>query len=352
MAENLTDLYYLTQIIETNDFVFSQTTRRVRMSGKDGREGDKGERIKIFLGISVIDIEYQDSSYDQRIRIKGNIISGPEDLITINSTHTINLSINQFITIQKNLWLQYHFSLIKKAENSIERPIIGIIAIEKGLFTIATINDFKVNILIQERQNTPGKSANSKIRNLSDNNYFKKILNLIKNYCEKENINNIVLGGPGNYKNKFLEFFNEEWMNHKKNITLEDLSTGSSNSISELLNRKSIEKIAGEYQVIEEYKIISEFEKRLGMDFNKICYGLNHCLKAAEQGAIENILINESIIQNKNEVNKLFINDLLDLLEKTKSKLLIVNHRTENGIIVEKFGGMISLLRYALYFDD
>ena len=79
--ENLTDLYIVSQIINEKDQVYAFTTRRVRTPGKESREGDKGERIKVYLGIKVLEVEYQDSAVDQRLRIKGKIISGPEDVV-------------------------------------------------------------------------------------------------------------------------------------------------------------------------------------------------------------------------------------------------------------------------------
>ena len=72
--ENLTDLYIVSQLIEENDQVFGNTTRRVRSPGHESRDGDKGQRIKIYLGIQVIEVDYQDSDVEQRLRIKGKII--------------------------------------------------------------------------------------------------------------------------------------------------------------------------------------------------------------------------------------------------------------------------------------
>ena len=79
--ENLTDLYILSQLISTGDQVYGFTTRRVRTPGRDSREGDKGERVKVYLGIAVLDVDFQDSTVDQRLRVKGKIISGPEDIV-------------------------------------------------------------------------------------------------------------------------------------------------------------------------------------------------------------------------------------------------------------------------------
>jgi protein pelota len=347
--ENLTDLYIISQIIEFNDHVFGNTTRRIRSSGKDSREGDKGEKVRVYLGILVLEVDFQDSVFDQRLRVKGKIISGPEDIVPLNSSHTINISVNNTFTIHKEFWLDYHFKLLKSSEES-NRPLIGIIGIERGLFTIAMINNFKIDRLVLERNQIPGKQLSSKIRNSSDNVFFKKILSLVKSYFSNDSVRNIVLAGPGSYKGKFLEYMQEEWPNHNKIVLLEDLS--SATSTNELINRETLIKLASKYQVFEELSIISEFEKRLGQDFEKICYGIDQSLQSVEQGALESVLIIDTLIRTTNDEEKKTVLKIMDDIEKTKVKYFIVDNKSDNGKIVSNFGGIIGLLRYAMFFDS
>ena len=94
------------------------------------------------------------------------------------------------------------------------------------------------------------------------------------------------------------------------------------------------------HQIIEESKIIQEFEINLVKEIEKVCYGLEESLKAAEHGAIASFLINNSFLtQHLSEE----ITFLLDLLVKTKVKLLIVNERSDNGQIA---GPVLSAARY------
>lgn len=346
--ENLTDLYILTQLISTNDQVYGFTTRRVRTPGRDSREGDKGERVKVYLGIKVIEVDFQDSSVDQRLRVKGKIISGPEDIVSFNSTHTININPGQSFSLQKVEWLDYHFTLLRKSEEA-HRPVIGIIAIEPGLFSIATVNNFKITLHIQERDSLPAKQAQAKVRSASDTTFFKKILTLAKNYFSDDSIRHIVIAGPGTYKTKFNTFLQEEWRNHNKIFLLEDLS--SAFYVQELVNRQTLQKLAGEYQVLEESAIITEFEKRLGQDFDKICYGLDQSIQSAEQGALETILLSDLLIRSEDEKEKEKIDHLMNYIDKTRVKFFIVDNKSEHGKIIHNFGGLVGLLRYAMFFD-
>ena len=172
----------------------------------------------------------------------------------------------------------------------------------------------------------------------------------ISSSSKDDSIKNIVLAGPATYKTKFLSYVQEEWRNNNKNILLEDLS--SAFAINELTNRQTLQKLASEYQVLEESAILNEFEKRLGNEFEKISYGLDQCLQCAEQGALESILIVDTLIKTENETEKTKIVLLMNHIDKTKVKYFIVDNKSENGKIIQNFGGLVGLLRYAMYFDE
>ena len=131
---------------------------------------------------------------------------------------------------------------------------------------------------------------------------------------------------------------------------VEDLS--SAYGINELTSRQTLQKLAGEYQVLEESSIISEFEKRLGQSFEKVCYGLEQSLQSAEQGALEILLLIDTLLRSKKESEKEKMTQLMESLEKTMVKFFIVDSKTENGKIITNFGGLIGLLRYSVFFDD
>jgi len=180
--ENWTDLYLLSNLVETEDHVYSLTSRRVRKSDKVGREGDKGERIKVFIGIKVNTVEFQDSYVERRLRIRGNIISSSEESVSINSSHTFNIKENTNIIVQKTQWTDIHNKILHEASNSENRPLIGLVAIEKGYFSVGILNNYKIQYLTQERSVLTGKISTSKLQKKSDLAFFKCILGVIKNY--------------------------------------------------------------------------------------------------------------------------------------------------------------------------
>lgn len=347
--ENWTDLYQLSNLVEKDDLVYALTSRRVRKGDKTGREGDKGERIKVFIGIKVNSVEFQDSIVERRLRIRGNIIHRSEEAVPLNASHTFNIKEFMTLTVQKLEWKEIHKKLIQDASNKVNKDSIGLLAIEKGLFSVGILNNYKIQFLTKERWNSKGKISNQKVQKKSDNEFFKRVLQTIKDFFKVSSIEFIAIGGPGKYKTKFKDFLENEWPNHNKKIVYEDLSSGSYSGLQEFLSQKSVQKMATQFQIIEEERIINDFNQLLMTNMGRICYGLSQSTEAAEQGAIDSLLINNNYVTEKNSDTKPTIDRLLDLLVKTKVKMLIVDKTSNNGKIVMKFGGMIGTLRYELF---
>ena len=101
VPETIDDLYILYNLILPLDKVKARTTRRVRLGEEDGRS-DKGDRVPMVLTLEVEEVKFHE--FANRLRIKGTIIDGPEDLISYGTYHTINVETGTLLTIAKELW--------------------------------------------------------------------------------------------------------------------------------------------------------------------------------------------------------------------------------------------------------
>ena len=75
------DLYVLYNVIAPNDQVKARTFRRIRQNDDEGR-ADKGERVPMVLTLVVEEAKFHE--FANRLRIKGKVIAGPEDLISLH----------------------------------------------------------------------------------------------------------------------------------------------------------------------------------------------------------------------------------------------------------------------------
>ena len=110
-VENLDDLWYLNQIIETNDLVKGKTLRKIKI-GKEEQRRQKITKKAVFLLLQVDKVEF--SKFSNILRVSGIIKEGPED-VPLGSYHTFNVEKNSIITIIKQNWLKFQIDKIKEA---------------------------------------------------------------------------------------------------------------------------------------------------------------------------------------------------------------------------------------------
>ncbi|MFX1250963.1 MAG: mRNA surveillance protein pelota [Promethearchaeota archaeon] len=347
-AESLTDLYILDNIIEIGDKAFAYTSRRIRKEGAEKRSGDKGERIPLFLGVLVNDHGFSESVAQSQLRIKGTIIHDPTELTALGSSHTLKIEVGTPLTIQKEEWTSYHFELLEEANIAIKRPKIGIIAIERDMASFAILNNFEIQKFgpghIRARTSRKISHGTQKKQVSTSENFFQTILDQIKKMRE-ENIEKIIVGGPGFTKDKLIHFVNEKSALSVEMIP-ENASSGTSNGITEIIKRGAVEKIAQDYRVLKESKLIDEFVTRVAQEKNTATYGIDYIKETASMHAIECVLILDSYLREPDITKRNEIRSILKDIEAGNGKIIVIDQKTENGKRIRAFGGIIGLLRY------
>src|SRR3989338_8008117 len=128
--ENLDDLWYLSHIIELNDFVKGKTLRKIIFGEKEGKR--TSIRKPIFAKIKVEKIDVSEFS---NLRISGVVAEAPED-IPKGSYHTFNIEENSIITIIKEKWQRYHLDKLKESTKPISNILICVMDREESIFPL------------------------------------------------------------------------------------------------------------------------------------------------------------------------------------------------------------------------
>ena len=349
--ETPTDLYVLSNVISIGDHIIAKTSRRVRRSGVEGRSGDESQRITMVIGVEVEDYAFQDSSVSNRLRVKGKIFQGPEQHVSIGSYHTLNLELTRAITIIKPEWSKYYLQLLKEAEEASKKPKICLIAADKAEVCVGLLDNFKISVIAHEKSHISRKLTKEKVRSKQTQSFFEQIAMIISRQVLPET-KNIVLGGPGFIKEQLASFLKRKFT--KENIIVivaGSLSAGNRVGLSELLQMDAVDKLAADFQFFEENSLIDEFFKRINQGTNDVVYGFGEIKKIASTGAIETLILLDSLLRGGDGMNPDEVQQLLREVEKMRGKIFIVSSQSENANRMKTFGGIIGLLRYALHWD-
>jgi peptide chain release factor subunit 1 len=148
----------------------------------------------------------------------------------------------------------------------------------------------------------------------------------------------IIVGGPSQAKNSFLDEPALSGELKKKVLGSLDIGYAGTDGLKELLDKS--EEILSQETIIIERKIIQEFFGKLAKD-DKVTYGKNNVIDAINLGAVSKVLLIESLDEE-------FIDSIIELSKNFNTEVVLVSDATPEGEQLKMMGGIGAFLRYNL----
>jgi len=343
--ENLDDLWQLYNIIEPEDIVYAQTYRRVRQK-KETARADAGDKVKIYLGIKVIDVNFH--AFSNRLRVQGIIIGGPEDLITFGSHHTINVEISTQFRLKKVEWTKLQLIRLHMAIKSEAKQIL-ITVVDEREATIALVTNIGIKIIAHLQENIPGKHFKITYHDQSVQNFFKEISNVLVENCKIYNIQALIIAGPGFSKEHLINYLRQKVIELKIPIIIENAMSSDKNGIYEVIKRGATSKVIGNLRISQESEMVEEILRRLGKDQKDVCYGFNEIKNLALTNAVDKLLITDIFLREQSIEKRKEIDELIRNIEYNQGKVYIISTLHPAGEQLSALGGIAALLRFSAY---
>lgn len=335
--ETLDDLWHISHLIEPDDLVSSRTTRRLQDTTGERLRSDRGIKKTFFMGIRVENINFH--SYTGKLRAMGIIEKGPEDLIPLGAHHTLDIKLKQPIKIQKERWTRWHRKRIKEAIESSKRPKALVLVIEDDIAEMGILRQYGVDYFGPIVGGISGKRVLQKNRQQVINDFYQEIFRTINSF---EGIEGIIIAGPGFGKNDFYHYLTQKNSDLAKISRLESTGSGGRNGIREVLKKGILEEMATEGRIAQEMRIMNRVLEEIGKTSNLVTYGKKEVSKASETGAIEQLLVIDQLIRERD------IEKIMDLTENLGGKVMVLSSEHEGGKQLSALGGIAALLRYGL----
>lgn len=340
IPETQDDLWHLYNIICKNDEVYARTTREIKPDGKYERPG-RSERVQVFLGVKVENV-YWDRLLG-RLRVHGTVCEETEK-VPAGSHHTISIALNTPATIVKQEWMKHHLDRLKRARMTSEKPVI-VISIDDEGYAIATTAQYGVDEKVEERIKLPGKLEAEK-RSSAINEYFKKALGSLRETW-KATRSPIAVIGVGFVKNDFAKFVKNEAADIAESvIDVKSVNNGGIAGIHEALRSGILLKTVKHLRIVEETEIMGEILRRLGKSEPTITYGLEEVRRAARTGAIEKLVLADSLLRESTDEKRLLIEEIMKEVEQKRGGVTVVSTEHEAGANLIALSGIAAMLRF------
>lgn len=343
--ETLDDLWHLYNTVGSDDIVVSRTVRRVRVGDEDDRKQDS-VRKPMTLKLRVEDVAFH--SFSNRVRIKGQILEGPGDLVSIGSYHTINIETGDTLTIIKDHWPKYILDRLVEATKDQLRSICLIVTIEDGDAELFLAADYGLKEAVRIRSNLSRKRGDQKTYDSTMHDFFVDVTLAIRSQLEQGQIGLVVLAGPGFVKDHFKEYLSNAGVKNLPPLVVEATNSIGIPGANEILFRGVIGKVITELRVETETKLVEKLVEHISKDNGLGIYGDNQVAKAVQYGAVQELLITDKKLREGSDEIRRQMDDLIRNTEKMKGAVHIVSTDHPTGNQLHRLGGIAAILRFRI----
>lgn len=333
IPENMDDLWHLEKIIEIGDLISGSTDRRIK--AKDIEQ--KSERIKLFVVLEVEKAEFH--KFSGKLRVQGIIVEGkPPELIELKSHQAIEIELGQAVAIKKKALKKYQVERLKKAEKAGKRPAVLLVVLDDETASFGLLKEFELEAKGAIRSGSRGK------RFKQDEGVQNKYFNEIMAKAKEINSETIVFAGPGFEKDSLKKFLESKSI--KGNFLFANTNSTGITGLQELMKSNVLEKIAEQRQIRVEAVLVEEVLAGIGKNTGLAEYGFEQAKKAAETGAVKELLVLDSLLLQDRQKTEA----IMDSVEKANGTVHIINAEQEPGKKLEGLGGIAVLLKFKLKY--
>jgi protein pelota len=332
--ESAEDLWTLRRLITKGDVVVTRSSRVVKREDEFSRP-DKGERVKVTIALAVDEVHLDNSL--ERIRVRGTIVEASDETVTKAGSHSVILTPGHSLTLRKKVWTRLYSRLVRPPKGTSKRFVL--VAVDRREAGIGSLSGSHLSVATTVESGLGGKMGDEP----SSRPYISKVVDLIAQILREGD--DIVVGGPGNFKNLIANQTRARLTSHAVNV-VEGLDLTGSDGVRALIKTESFQNLAKGSLIIEIQQLVAEVIKRISMSDPKVAYSLPRVSKAAAAGAVEACAVSDNVFVSG--VDEEALVEVLNTVEEQGGLVYLADSSMEFGKQISSFGGIVALLRYAL----
>lgn len=336
LVETPEDAWYLSQIIDTGDTIKGKTPRKVKTT----EEADATKRM-VYAEIKVEKIEY--SKTTSALRASGKITEGPED-VPKGSYHTFSIEPGTSLTIQKEHWYSYQLDRITEAAETKKANIL-ICAFDREEAYFAIMKRAGAEIIAHITGDVERKRMGTKVKNI----FYEEIIKNLEEYEKRYKLDFIILASPAFWKEDLFKVLKNDSL--KKKIVQATCSSIDEGTIDEVLKRDEVQTALKQERTSKELILVEKVMEHIAKK-GPVVYGIKATQQASDAGAIENLLVTDTLIQKlRQENNFAKLDNIMRHTDKQQGTITIISGEHKGGKKLDGIGGIAALLRYKLSYE-
>lgn len=327
-AQDADDILSLRRVISPGDVVYGRATWVIKRVREYARP-DRGERIRISLGVSVDRISL-DNTLDV-IRIGGIIMASDNEAVPHGGRHSLKVGVGDSITIRKEKWTKIHRALLK---NCTQAGFI-LVAIDQSECGLARLYGTHVETYPSMRSGWGGKRY---AVNFDMKSYIEQVAGTVLKLKTKGDT--IVLFGPGTTKNRLTN----QLSGHDVR-TIEGVDSGGDDGIRLFARSDTLKQAVSESRLAGAASVLDDIMVMAARGSRRFSMGYADTITALKAGAVDQMVYSDGIFAGNSEDAVI---EMLNTAEASRVTTYAVDSSTDTGLRITKMGGVAAKLRYSL----
>lgn len=345
------DLWHVYNLVREGDCVTATTFRKV---SRDAGVSSESERVKLKLTVQVENIEYDAEGAE--IRVKGRNLTENEH-VKLGAYHTLVLELHRTFTLHKESWDAIDIDRIKQCTDPTASADVAVLLMTEGLAHLClvgrtcTITRAKIEVNMPRKKGAAAAGYDKALES-----FHERVFAAVVKHIDWDIVKCLVIAGPGFTKDGFREYLDLEAQRreirplllNRSKIVMAPASSAYTHAIKEVLASPAVASQIKDTKAALEVAALADFMAMLGNDPSRAFYGPGHVRAAHELGAIQTLLISDTLFRTADPKLRSKYTSLVEEVEGGGGKSLIFSGAHSSGEQLNQLTGVAAILRFPL----
>ena len=311
------DLWHSYNLLKKEDLVRCTTVRKVIKESSTGSTTSSKKRLMLTIKLRKIDFDPD----ALQVRLSG-VVENQNELVRLGAHHTLTLELPQNFTIEKDCWDQIYLEILEEACNPDRQAELAAVVMHSGLAHLCLVTGSLTITKARIETNIPKKRTGSSNNAKAITKFFEAIYQAILRHVDFSKVKAVLMGSPGYTKDDFFVYMKETCVKRddkalrdaiqQDKFVLVKASNGHKYALEEVFADPAIAKRIEDTKVVKEVAILHKFMRMMDTDPDKAYYGYSHVKSAADQCAIDSLLVTDQLFRASTpQVRRMYV----DLVE-------------------------------------
>lgn len=358
IAQEKEDLFTLHQLIAKGDELIFKRKISVSSGKEDASKKKQQELKKLRIVVESEEFDMKEES----LRYKGKTVR--DDDIARSGDYPVGMFISITvdytypITIIKYDFDPYCQRLLKDATQPATRADTAAVALQEGIAHVCVMTSSSTILKQKIEYSLPKKKKATDVMKFDEKTqkFYKAIYESIKRNFDFDKLKIIILCSPGFYAktlfDKIIQFAQEEQnknlLNNKGKFLVAHCSTGYLQGITEVLKNPIYSSKLQDTKFSQEVLAIDRFLQHLNDDDDKAWYGEDEVFKAVDLGAVQTLLITDTLMRSDDVGQRKKFMALVQQVERSGGKVAVLSEMHSSGEELNKLTGVACILSYPI----